>query len=260
MHLRLSVGFLLAPLIVATFGGCTGPTSTPLTPVDAPEKPAATQTVEPIVIRAHSTEELLAALDSARGLLLVDKHEQAAEALDRLFAQAEDPAIRALAAYNAGLAYEGLANRGVALERFRTVAEKFAEQSVARNALVRMTRILGHLERWQELSDAADLLLAKSDLPVMDAIEGRGAKALAAIEQGNVDAAALHVGKAAELIDQNGFGQSGPPPVQVAQVSFAEGEIRRVKSEAIKLVPVTAATARMKAWTGVIPRSARRRA
>ncbi len=234
MHPRVAVVFLLAPLASA----CARPAAPAVAP-DHPSKTVAVYATDPIVVRAHSSMELLAELERARGLLLLEKNDQAAEALDRLFDQADDPAIKAIAAYHAGLAYEGLGNRAVALERYRTVADTFADQGVARNALVRMTRILGHLERWEELARAADQLLARGELPVMDEIEARGAKALAAVERGDLDGAGLQVGKAAELIDRNGFGQSGLPPVQVAQVSFAEGEIRRLKSEAIKLVPVT---------------------
>ncbi len=72
----------------------------------------------------------------------------------------------------------------------------------------------------------------------MNLIEGHGAKALALVEQGKVDAARVALSKAQALIDKHGFGRAGAPPVQLAQVAFADGEIRRIDSERIHLTPV----------------------
>jgi tetratricopeptide (TPR) repeat protein len=224
---------LLAPLAL----GCTGAAKPAVAgPAAAQAKPPS-QTVDPIVIRGNTTDELLGELEQARSLMLVEKNEEAAEALDRLFAKAEEPAVKALAAYNAGLAYENMGNRAVAIQRYRTIAQSYADQSISKHALVRLTRTLGRLERWADLSDAAELLLARKDLPLMDQVEGHGARALALVEQGDVEGALVQVGKASAIIDKHGFGQSGQPPVQIAQVRFAEGEIRRLKSERVKLVP-----------------------
>lgn len=237
---RLSAG--LAAAILAA--GCAREASPARTPGDrgaeAGSSATPTTTVPPVVVRAYAAEELLAELERARGLLLVEKYEEAAGALDRLEVQAGDPGLKASAAYYAGLAYEGMGDRAGALDRLRRVAETHGDQAIARHALVRMTRILGRLERWTELGAAADRLLARADLPVMDQLEGYGAKALSLVERGDADGAAVPIGKALELIERYGFGRSGQPPVQVAQVSFAEGERRRLKSETIALLPVTA--------------------
>ncbi len=220
--------------------GCGARDTVAVSPAGAAPVAVAQQTVTPLVIRAYSTDELLAELEHARGLLLVEKFDEASSSFDRLRAQAGEPSIQAAAAFHAGLAYEGNGDRATALARYQLVAESFGDQAIARNALVRMMRLLGRFERWTELGAAADRLLARGDLPVMDQIEGQGSKALALVELAHVDGASVHAAKALALIEQHGFGRSGQPPVQVAQVSFAEGEIRRLKSETIKLVPVTA--------------------
>lgn len=238
----------LAPIvsvIMAVVGtvGCARD-ARPVTPAEpqpmSADSPPPEQMVEPVLVKAHETEDLLAELERARSLLLVEKFKEAAEALDRLRIQAGDPWLQATAAYHAGLAYEGFGERGLALERFRLVSESFGDQAIARLALVRLVRAYGRLERWTDLDHVADRLLSRGDLPAMDQLEGRGAKALALVELGDADAATIQVGKALEIIDRYGFGSAGAPPVQVAQVMFAEGEIRRLKSEGIRLVPLTA--------------------
>ena len=223
-------------LLGAWLVGCE-PTKPPVTPPQTPPGPTTT-TLEPITIRAYTTAELLAELEAARGHLLVDRFEEAAPAFDRLTRLAEDPAIKAVAAYDAGLAYEGLGEREKAIKRFRLVDTSWPEQPVARNGLVRLTRILGRLERWSELEQAAERLLGRKDLPLIDKIEGHGAKALSFVERGMTDEATIQVGKATEIIDKHALGRAGTPPLQLAQVAFAQGEIRRLETEAIKLVPV----------------------
>lgn len=198
-----------------------------------------TTTVSPVVVRAYGAEELLAELERARGLLLVEKYQEAAAALDRLEVQAGDPALKASAAYHAGLAYDGMGERLAALERLERAASSYGDQAIARHALVKLTRLFGRLERWGDLGVAADRLLARTDMLVIDQLEALGAKALALVEQADVDRATVHVGKALALVERHGIGRSGQPPVQLAQIAFAEGEIRRLRSEAVTLVPIT---------------------
>ncbi|MSP24645.1 MAG: hypothetical protein EXR75_05670 [Myxococcales bacterium] len=228
--------FVATCLVAFSVAGCPI-AEPPLTTIDTP-RPVPTTTLAPITIRAYSSVELLAELESARAQLLIEDYNAAAPAFDRVLELAVEPAIKAIAAYDAGMAYDALGDRERAIARFQSVDARWPEQPIARNALVRLSRIFGRLERWDELEHAADRLLARADLPLMDKIEGHGAKALSLVERGRKDDARLHVGKAAEIIETQGFGRSGTPPPQLAQVSFAEGEIRRLESEEYKLVPV----------------------
>jgi tetratricopeptide (TPR) repeat protein len=225
---------LVAPLLL-TQVGCTSP-EVVKPPATASKLP--NQTVAPVQIVGYTTSELLADLERAHAYLLVDKFDEAATAFDRLVRLAKDPAIVAVARFNSGVAYEGLGKRDVAVRRYRELVEQQPDQPIARAGHVRLTRQLGYLERWQDLGDAADALLLRKDLSALDRIEAHGARALALVEQGDLDKARLAVGKAQELIDKHRLGKSSVPPVQLAQVSFAEGEIRRLKSEQIKLTPV----------------------
>ena len=196
--------------------------------------------VVPITVAAYSTSELLAEMERARSHLLVEKYAPAARGFDRVMRMAGDQELLALATYESGLSHEGLGDRALALKRYNKVIDAHGEQPIARNAMVRASRMLGYLERWSDLETAADRLLSRQDLPLMDEIEAHGARALALIEQGQVDKARVSIGKAQTIIDREGFGRAGSPPVQLAQVSFAEGELRRVMSEKIKLTPVPA--------------------
>lgn len=230
---------LALPLLLLGCGGTTTPTP------EHPEggaggKPPSelVQQVDRVTVAGYSTAELVQQLEHARSLLLVDDFDQAAEAFDRLMRLATDPAFVALAAYNSAMAYEGLGKRELAIARYRKLVDDHADQSVSKSGLLRLARLLGRMERWGDLDQAATKLLARTDLVLIDRIEAHGARTLALVEQGLIDEAAIQLGKATALIDQNAIGRTGTPPVQLAQVSFAEGEIRRIRSESIKLVPV----------------------
>lgn len=199
---------------------------------------APTQQVEPLRVAAYTAEELSQRFERARSQLLVGHHDKAAKAFDHLMRLAEDPELRALSRYNSGLAYTELGQHETAIARFRTLLKDHPKMLIAKHGLVRMSRLLGYLERWPALETAAKQLLLRADLVVMDRIEGHGALALSYIERGQRDPAIVSLSKATAIIDKHGFGRSGVPPVQLAQVSFAEGELRRLESEAIALTPV----------------------
>ncbi len=231
--------WLAMALPVSACGGTTPQPQDPSSGEGGQSSGAATQQLDRMVVAGYSTSELVTDFESARSYLLVDKFEQAAKAFDRLMKLASDPELVALATFDSGLAYEGLGQRERAIERFETLAEQHPKQGVTKNALVRLTRLYGYLERWLALEKAADQLLARgADLPVMNLIEGHGAKGLALVEQGKLKAGRVAISKAQALIDQHGFGRAGAPPVQLAQVAFADGELRRIDSERIKLTPV----------------------
>jgi hypothetical protein len=142
--------------------------------------------------------------------------------------------------YNGALAHEGLGERVAAVERYQQLLQKFPEHAVTRGAGFRLSRLFAHLERWSDLAANADRLLGLKDLSVLEAIEAHGAKALGLVEQDQVDEAARQVGLARDLIEQHRLGESGTPPIELAQTSFALGEVRRKKSEKIRFDPMPA--------------------
>ena len=230
-------GILATPLIPLMVAACGGKVKEPEMP-QLELEPTAVERLAPMTIVAYTATELMSALERARGHMLVGRYGAGARGFDHVGNMAGDEELAGVATYEAGRAYLALGKREEALERFQKLTEKYPTHELAKHALIQQTRLLGHLERWPELVTAADRLL-EGDLPVMDRIEGFGAKALGHVEQGQIDRAKIAISKAQTLIEKHGFGRSGPPPVQLAQVSFAEGEVRRLMSESIKLTPVT---------------------
>ncbi|HHH11441.1 MAG TPA: hypothetical protein ENK23_05135 [Sorangium sp.] len=238
---------LVLAAVASAASGCAAasqPASSPhraRTAAPADEEPSReqpTQQVEPMRVAAYTAEALTQRFERARSQLLVGDYATAAKAFDHLMHLAEDPELRALSRYNSGLAYASLGQHTTAIARYRMLLQDYPRHPIAKHGLVRLTRLLGYLERWPQLEQAAAQLLRRPDLVVMDRIEGYGAQALARAEQNKLDSAKVSLSKATALIDKHRFGRSGAPPVQLAQVSFAEGELRRIASEAIHLTPV----------------------
>lgn len=232
---RVHVAMLLA-LLVGCRGSAppeprvaSGATTSDGTPI---------QRLARITVTGYTTDELMAELERARTYLGLGQYADAARSFDRLMRLTTDPELRALAAFDSGLAHEAMSEIDIAAERYRTVADEHRDLPIAKSALVRLTRVYGYVEKWSELEEAAGRLLARRDLPIMDRIEGLGARGLAHAERGDIGPAQVAVAKAYELVEKHGLRPSGAPPVQLAQVAFAEGEIRRLKSERIKLTPV----------------------
>ena len=239
---RLAVAIFLCATGCAT--GCS-PTPAALAPVTPPAHggvPPSSRTVEvaPVVISPFTDAELAARFERARALLLAEKYKEAAEIFDQLLRLSPDGEVAPPSLYNSALAHEGLNERQTALDRYREFQRRFPEHATTRGALFRMGRLLGYLERWGELVGVADQILARKDLSVLEAIEAHGEKALGLVEQDKVDEAAREVSQARDLIEEHRLGEAGKPPLELAQVSFALGEVRRRKSERITLTPLPA--------------------
>jgi tetratricopeptide (TPR) repeat protein len=191
-----------------------------------------------LVVSPFSDTELAAQFAQARAQLLAGRVGEAADAFDRLVRFAPDGRVAPPSLYNAGLAREELGQRDAAAERLRQLVQRFPSHELTRNATFRWARLAAYLERWDELADVSARLVALPDLTVLELIEARGARALALVELGHVDEASREVMKARDVIEQNHLGEAGKPPLELTEVSFALGEVRRKKSELIVFVPV----------------------
>jgi tetratricopeptide (TPR) repeat protein len=224
---------LYLPLFALLAAGCGG--SAPAVR-SAAAPPTVVQVPQQIVSRSiDGTErELFARGEQA---LLAQKWREAADAFETLLAANPDPALVPTATFNLGLAYEGLGQRTKARDRYHEVASKSPTTSLARTSLLRATAVHAYLEEWKELGETATALLARTDIDPVDRLTALGARGLSKVELGDDAGASIDVQNGLDIVDELHYGSGGRLLPPGAQLSFAQGEIRRVRSEKIRFVP-----------------------
>jgi hypothetical protein len=140
--------------------------------------------------------------------------------------------------FDLGLALEGLQERARARDVFLDLARRFPDGARARGALVRAATLDAYLEDWSALAAIGDALLARTDLEDIDRVVGLGARGLARVELGEDIPASSDIHDGLDLSDQLHYGARDVLPVAVAQLRFALGELRRVRSERIRFDPL----------------------
>ncbi len=178
--------------------------------------------------------ELLARGERA---MLEQRWQEAADAYRTLFDA--DPAGPHAPEYlfEVGLALEGLDDRVRARDAFLDLAGRFPTDPRARTALVRAATLDAYLEDWTALAAIGGALLARADLDDVDRIVALGSRGLARVELGDDKAASSDILDGLDLSDQLHYGERDVLPVAVAQLRFALGELRRVRSERILIDP-----------------------
>jgi len=240
VRVMLRDAFVRTPIIVGalTLMACTpkAQTSTPKAAND--KKPEQVIEVPTVVVTPLEDAQIKAEFERAKGLLLAGEHRAAAELFDKLAKARPDSEVEPPCLYNAAVAYESFGAWDDSLARLRELLRRFPGYALERNALMRMSRTLAHVERWSELVPAADKLLERKDLALLEMVEVRGMRGLGLVEQDMVDEALREVSLARDIIERERFGEAGKPPIELAVVWFALGEVRRKKSEQILFVPV----------------------
>jgi hypothetical protein len=172
--------------------------------------------------------------------LMEQRWQDAADAYATLVAA--DPAGPRAAeyAFDLGLALEGLGDRVRARDTFLELARRFPEGPKARAALVRAASLDAYLEDWTALAEIGEALLARADLDDIDRLVALGARGLARVEAGSDGPASKDILDGLELADRLHYGARDVLPVAVAQLRFALGELRRMRSERITFDPLPA--------------------
>jgi hypothetical protein len=227
-------GFAGATALAGAIGllGCVPPSSR------AKQAPPPLLVVQPVIVTASdvTTEAELA----ARAERALAEQRWADAALSYRTLVAADPSGPHASEYlfDLGLALEGTEERAQARDAFLDLARRFPDGPKARAALVRAATLDAYLEEWAALSTIGDALLARTDLDDVDRIVALGARGLSRVELGD-DAKASHdILDGLELADQLHYGARDVLPVAVAQLRFALGELRRIRSERIHFDPL----------------------
>jgi tetratricopeptide (TPR) repeat protein len=202
---------------------------------------------QPVIVTADdiATEAEL----EARGerALLEQRWKDAADAY-RLLLAADPSGPRASEhLFDLGLSLEGLEQRAEARDTFLDLARRFPAGPKARSALVRVATLDAYLEDWPALEAIGEELLARPDLEDLERIVGLGARGLARVERMEQPApadpsldvrASSDILEGLDLSDRYHYGERDVLPVAIAQLRFALGELRRVRSERIVLYPL----------------------
>jgi tetratricopeptide (TPR) repeat protein len=211
----------------ASASRASGPPATPPQRIDA----------QPRIVTADEviTEAELA--KRAERALIEQKWQVAAEAYATLFAADPNGPHAAEYLFDRGLALEGMEERAKARDAFLDLARLFPQSPRARAAMVRSATLDAYIEDWSALLAIGDALLSDSDLDDVDRLVALGARGLAQVELGDDRVASSDVHEGLDLADQLHYGERDVLPVAVAQLRFALGELRRVRSERIVLDP-----------------------
>lgn len=230
MVVRLLLGVSLGAAL--PLAGCA---SRPPAPPAAP--PPVIQ-IQPAIVTPDEVTTEAELSGRAERALMEQRWQDAADAYSILVAADRDGPRAAERMFDLGLAYEGLQERVKARDVFLEVAQRFADGSRARGALVRAASLDAFLEDWPSLAKIGDALLARSDLDDVDRLVGLGARGLARVESNDDMAGSSDVLEGLDLADQLHYGARDVLPVAVAQLRFALGELRRIRSERIVFDPL----------------------
>jgi tetratricopeptide (TPR) repeat protein len=194
--------------------------------------------VQPRIVTPREVTTEAELLKRAERALFEQKWREAAEAYGTLYAADPNGPRAAEFLFNCGLALEGSEDRSAARDAFLELARRFPEGVKARASLVRAATLDAYLEDWGALRAIGDALLERGDLDDIDRIVALGSRGLARVELGDDKDASADVHEGLDLADQLHYGDRDVLPVAVAQLRFALGELRRVRSERIRLDPL----------------------
>ena len=220
-------------LVLGSLVGCAAPLAT--------QPPKAGPTIETsrqlVSVRAAGTDRSL--LEEGEQALREGSFEKARDAFQTLVDANPrvDANLRTQGLLGLATALEGLGENKLARDRLVSLATEYPHLPTKRFALLRLLRLQVALEDWKALGDTAEQFLARPDIDPVDRIAGLGARGLSKIEAGDDIAAMRDVQNALDLVDEHAYGKTGRLPPAAAQVQFALGEVRRVRSERIRFVP-----------------------
>lgn len=217
--------------------GCAAPVSIGIVP--GSPSPVVVAVPPRIVTAADVTTEPELA-ERAERALAAERWGDAADDYETLLRADPDGPRAAEYLFDQGLALEGMQDRPRARDAFLALARRFPRSSQARGGLVRAATLDAYLEDWKALEAIGSELVDRPDLEDVERLVALGARGLARIELGDDLSASRDIYDALDLADALHYGSRDVLPVAVAQARFALGELRRVRSERIRFMPLPA--------------------
>jgi hypothetical protein len=226
-----------SPAVALVFGLLVSACAASPKPSASPPPPQLIE-AQPRIVTADDVTTEADLLRRAERALMEQRWQEAADAYATLFKADPNGPRAGEYLFDRGLALEGLEDRAGARDAFLDLARRFPSGPKARSALVRAATLDAYLEDWNALAAIGDALLGRSDLDDVDRIVALGSRGLARIELGDDKVASKDVLDGLDLADQLHYGERDVLPVAVAQLRFALGELRRVRSQRISLDPL----------------------
>lgn len=226
-------------LLFCSWLGCATSPRTGTTLANAPEKRVHSVQVSPTVVTPDevlSAEELF-----SRGLARFERRQFSAAARDlenaaRGLAQTERSQ---LAWYRAGIARDEAGDLSTAVLDLERASDADDDSAIARDARVRLIRLLVFLERWAEAGEQARRLARLfPNLHAIESIVVDGALALDALRRNEMNEAAREIETARAIIEERRFDAATQLQRDVAVIYFALGEWRRLRGAELTFVPL----------------------
>lgn len=196
--------------------------------------PATTVSVEAQIVGTRCSGTARELRDRGTRASLAMRWVEAADCLEALYLADRSGADAGLL-YDLAVAMEGAGRRSEARDRMRELYTRYPADPNARAALMREATLDAYLEDWASLGAVGDRILSRSDIDDVERMLGLGARGLSRIELGDEQGASRDISQGLDLVDLHHYGATGRLPVAVAQLKFAHGELRRVRSEKIAL-------------------------
>lgn len=194
--------------------------------------------VAPTVVtprEALSVDELF---DRAMHRFAEKQYALAAADFETAAAAAPEQPWATLAFYQAGLARDATGEFSACAENFKKAVHGSTSLPQRHDARVRLVRVLVFLERWDEAGQEADAMLElEKGLRPIEVVVARGARAMAALDKGELEPAERDIEVARGLVEEHQLQLPIKIHRDVAVVYFALGELRRRRAESIRFVP-----------------------
>jgi tetratricopeptide (TPR) repeat protein len=185
---------------------------------------------------ASSIPELLAA---ARALGAAERWSEAAAAYDRAYRIEPEGDAGDEALWGAADGYDHANQHEQALSRYESYSVRAPGTPRGREAMVRATRLLVFLGRFEPAGIYAERLLKQPEpLADLERIAVMSARALALLERGEDAQASYFIEKARDIVESRQLDAAGRVPRDLAQLYYALGESRRRKAERLVFDPM----------------------